>query len=339
MKTSLTDEEFYADLLQLPKPQYPFPDFIHRDFEQLRQEYYNWIDTEYIIHSKEAREKHKKHHLSDIAARGCPFLQSIDELLPLANYTANGAMMDDYFDRCSYEKMNSMMNSTYALLTGDDPNEPKENGILHLFWVLRQDALKFEFPKHLYQRFINSIRDTIKGFAEEKVYYKNNSIPPLAVYLLNREGTSGVLPYCDYVAMQKDYRQLPDEIFDHLYIRRYRTLCCLIIAIHNDIISLPKELHREGDTLNLVKVLQQEYGISIQEAYTKTLELHNDYLNEFLLLQDHLPPFGGWDNMVSDYIQDLGIMISGIYAWHTNDTGRYVNGGYVEGEYTNGEAL
>ncbi|MDF2478911.1 MAG: terpene synthase, partial [Sphingobacterium sp.] len=27
------------------------------------------------------------------------------------------------------------------------------------------------------------------------------------------------------------------------------------------------------------------------------------------------------------------VMISGVYAWHTNDTSRYVNDGYVEGEY------
>lgn len=336
MKTSLTDAEFYSGLLELPKPKYPFPESIHPNFQQLRQEYYKWIDTEYTIHSKEAREKHKKHHLCDIAARGCPFLRSIDELLPLANYTANGAMLDDYFDRCSRDKMHSVMNDSYALLTGDDPNEPKENGILHLFWVLRQDALKFEFPDQLYKRFIKSIKDTIRGFAEEKIYYANNSVPPLAVYLLNREATSGVLPYCDYVAMQKDYRRLPDEIFDHIYIKRYRTLCCLIIAIHNDIISLPKELHREGDTLNLVKVLKKEHKIPIQEAYMMALELHNDYLKEFILLQDYLPPFDGWDNMVSGYIQDLGVMISGIYAWHTNDTARYVNGGYVEGEYTIG---
>jgi hypothetical protein len=37
--------------------------------------------------------------------------------------------------------------------------------------------------------------------------------------------------------------------------------------------------------------------------------------------------------MAYDYVQDLGIMVAGVYAWHTNDTTRYVNGGYVEGEY------
>ena len=98
-----------------------------------REEYYKWIDTEYIIHSKEAREKHKKHNLTDIAARGCPFLKSLVELRPLANYTANGAMMDDYFDRCSREEMYIIMDKIMALVSGSVSKEPEEPGIFHLF--------------------------------------------------------------------------------------------------------------------------------------------------------------------------------------------------------------
>ncbi|WP_312301493.1 terpene synthase family protein [Chryseobacterium sp.] len=334
MNLSITDKEFYAGLQQLPKPQYPFPDFSHPDMLLQREEYYHWIDKEYAFHTKEAREKHKRHHLTDIAARGCPFLKSIAELRPLANYTANGAMMDDYFDRCTREEMYGIMQRIMVLLSGEDPVEPAENGIFHLFWVLRKDAIQCGIPERIYRRFVRSIQDVLMGYSEEKVYYRTNSIPPLPVYLLIREATSGVQPYCDYVVLQKDYRQLPDGIFDHPHIRRIYTLCSLMIGIHNDLISLPKELHRKGDTMNLVKVLQHEDQLSLQEAYMKALEIHDQYLKEFLTLQNHLPPFGDWQNEVYNYIQDLGVMVAGVYAWHTNDTSRYVNGGYVEGEFS-----
>ncbi|MGC5745131.1 hypothetical protein [Chryseobacterium sp. NFX27] len=65
----------------------------------------------------------------------------------------------------------------------------------------------------------------------------------------------------------------------------------------------------------------------------EALELHDTYLEEFLLLQKKLPSFGNHQELVYDYVQDLGIMIAGVYAWHTNDTFRYINNGYVEGEY------
>ncbi|MEY8758650.1 terpene synthase family protein [Chryseobacterium tongliaoense] len=337
MKTSITDEEFYADLAELPKPKYPFPDFIHPDYLQQRQEYYDWIDKEYIFHSLTAREKHKQHNLTDLAARGCPFLNNIAELRPLANYTGNGAMMDDYFDRCTRSEMYEITDRIMALLSGDDLKEPTDNGIFHQFWILRQDAIQCGIPERLYKRFVKSIHEVLIGYSEEKVYYRTNTIPPLPVYLLIREATSGVQPYCNYVALQKEYRDLPDEIFDHPHIKRIYTLCALMIGIHNDIISLPKELHREEDTMNLVKVMQQEHKISLKEAYMKALELHDCYLDEFLVLQKYLLPFDHFHETVCNYVEDLGVMVAGVYAWHMNDTTRYVNGGYVEGEYKSGK--
>jgi len=333
MSNSISDEQFYAELQRLPKPRYPFPDFMHPDFQQQREEYYDWIDREYILHSKAAREKHKLHNLTDIAARGCPFLRTLEELRPLANYTANGAMMDDYWDRCSRNEMNEVRKRIVALLNGEDTTEPTDNGIFHQFWVLRQDAIKCCMPERLYKKYIDSIHNVLIGYTEERVYYRANIPPPLPVYLIIRELTSGGLPFCKYVSMQKDYRQLPDDVLAHPHILRIHTICALMIGMHNDFISLPKELRREGDTMNLVIVMQHAHKVPIEEAYTMALEFHDNHLKEFMLLHEHLPAFGECQDTVYNYVRDLGIMVAGVYAWHTNDTSRYVNGGYVDGEY------
>ena len=37
--------------------------------------------------------------------------------------------------------------------------------------------------------------------------------------------------------------------------------------------------------------------------------------------------------MAYSYVRALGVMVAGVYAWHTHDTTRYVPGGYVEGEF------
>lgn len=333
MSKRITDDQFYAGLQHLPKPQYPFPDFIHADFQQQREEYYAWIDKEYTFHSKAAREKHKLHNLTDIASRGCPFLNGIEELRPLANFTANGAMMDDYWDRCSRNEMNEVTERITALLTGEDPRTPTDNGIFHQFWVLRQDAVKCGMPERLYEKFIASIHNLLVGYAEERTFYRANVPPPLPIYLIIRLDTSGGLPFCKYVAMQKNYRDLPDSVLEHPFILRLHSLCAWMIGMHNDFISLPKELHREGDTMNIVKVMQHEHKIPLKEAYMMALKLHDSYLKEFLLIKENLPPFDDLQDTVSHYIEDLGIMIAGVYAWHTNDKTRYVNGGYVDGEY------
>ena len=332
MKT-ISDEEFYAGLRDLPQIKYPFPDLIHPEFQEAREIYYDWIDEEYGFHSLEAREKHKKHNFVDIATRGMPFLKSLAEYHPVSVYTANGSMMDDYFDKCTLKEMYAISDRIDDLLTGRESEEPKEKGIYHFYWRLRQYAIECDFPEHLYKRFVSAIHRVFNAYAEEKAYYRTNTIPPLHIYTLIRMDNSGVPPFSIYVALQKDYRTIPDEIFDHPHIIRMQNLCAFMVGIHNDFISLPKELHREGDTMNLIKVMQNEYNLPLHDAYMKGLELHDQYLDEFLVLQKNLPFFGDFQNLVADYVADLGIMVAGIYRWHTADTSRYVNGGYVEGEY------
>lgn len=332
--TTITFEELYRELQQLPKPAYPWPDFIHPQFRQQREEYYAWIDRDYAFQSVSAREKHKRHNLTDIAARGLPFLSTLEELRPVANYAANGAMMDDYFDRCSRCEMLGLVKQIIALLTGDEKAEPVGDGFMRQWWVLRQDALKCGIPDRIYERFVATIAHAFNGYAEEKAYYTANVSPPLAVYTIIREATSGGLPFGVYVSLQKDYRRLPDEVLDHPHLLRMNTVCAMMIGIHNDFISLPKELLRNGDTMNIVKVMQQEHRVPLREAYMLALEHHDHYLKEFLTLQQHLPHFDAeWHDLVTGYIADLGVMVAGVYAWHTNDKARYVPGGYVEGEF------
>ncbi|ATL48052.1 terpene synthase [Chitinophaga caeni] len=334
MSSIISHEALVAKLKHLPQPKYPWPNSIHPNFLEARQSYYAWIDRDYKFQSESARKKHKSHNLTDLAARGFPYLRTLEELRPVASYAANGAMMDDYFDRCSRQEMLGIVQHIMALLKGEETEEPINNGFLRQWWVLRQDALQCDIPASIYRRFIDTIADTFNGYAEEKAYYAANIIPPLAVYTLIREATSGAVPFCKYVCMQKDYRRLPDAILNHPHLLRIEVICALLIGMHNDFISLPKELMRPGDTMNIVKVFQNEHKMPLEEAYMAALAHHDNYLKEFLVLQQHLPRFDDeWKNMVAEYVEDLGIMVSGVYAWHTNDTTRYVPGGYVEGEF------
>src|SRR5690606_23881679 len=111
----------------------------------------------------------------------------------------------------------------------------------------------------------------------------------------------------------------------------------LMIGVHNDIISLPKELSRKGDVINIVKVIHNENNVSWEEAYKMALDYHDKLLKEFKILHEHLPNFGRWQELAYDYVYTIGIMIQGVYAWHTNDKSRYVPGGYVEPEYQSPE--
>jgi hypothetical protein len=96
--TSMSEQQLFEKFADFPRPGYPFPNMASPAIEELAQEYYGWIDTDYGFHSPEARTRHKSHRLSDFAAMTMPHL-SLAELRPLARYTSTGAMMDDYYDR------------------------------------------------------------------------------------------------------------------------------------------------------------------------------------------------------------------------------------------------
>ncbi len=334
--TDMTERQLYTWLADLPRPRYPFPDLVNPKMEEQAREYYRWIDEDYAFHSEQARTRHKRHRLTDLAARAFPYL-TLAELRPIARYTSSGAMMDDYFDHCSHDEMSAIRERIMALLTGDDDEPPRDLGIYRQFHQLRQDTIACGMPVHLYKKFIVAINQMLTGFQDEKRYIALNRPAPLPVFLVIRECTSGGVPFAKYLCMQKDFRTLPDTVLEHPAILRMHALASRIIGWHNDIVSLPKELSRRGDVINLVITLRHEHNVSLTEAYMMALEFHDNDLNELITLQNNLPDFGQWQNRAADYAHTIGIMLQGVYSWHTKNSLRYVPGAYVEPEYISQE--
>ena len=333
----LSEKQLYEKFSTFPRPRYPFPDLASPDIEELAQEYYEWIDRDYAFHSEEARARHKSHRLSDFGALAFPYLR-LAELRPIARYAATGAMLDDYMDRVTPDEMTAARKRIMDLLTGINDKEPTNpaDGIFRQFYLFRRDALACDIPAQHYRPIIEAIDQVLLGYSWEKTYVARNEPPPLPLYFLIREHTSGVYPFTKYVCLQKDWRKLPADVLNHPIILRLHQLCSRMVGIHNDLFSLPKELAREGDVMNLVLVLHKSRGISIEQSYLLALQQHDEFLDEFLLLQENLPDFGRWQSSVDEYIVALGTTAQGLLHYHLNAT-RYTAGMYVEPEYRSKE--
>ncbi|MGW6413041.1 terpene synthase family protein [Streptomyces vinaceus] len=337
--TEMTEEQLYDRFANLPRPSYPFADLSNPATEDLTQEYFSWIDTDFAFQSQQARERYKRHRLTDIATRGFPWL-TLAELRPVARFTAVGAMMDDYFDHVSHGEMNAIRQRIMALLSGTESIMPQDSGVYRQFHQLRQDAVACDMPTHLYEKFAIAIDRTLTGYQDEKRYIAQDHPAPLPVFeVIRGECTSGGLPFAKYVCMQKDYRTLPDDVLEHPIVLRLHLLASRMIGWHNDIISLPKELSRKGDVINLVLTLQREHDVPIEDAYRLALDFHDRDLEEFLTLQGNLPVFGKWQRMAQEYVTGLGVMVQGVYSWHVENSQRYIPGAYVEPEYTSSEFI
>ena len=330
------EELLYTRFASLPRPRYPFPNLVNAHIDELARECDQWIDEDYQFHSQEARDRHKRHRFTDLPARAFPTL-TLPELRPIARFTSSGAMMDDYFDHSGRSEVSAARERIMALLTGQDSREPRDLGIYRQFYLLRQDALACGVPWHLYERLVDKTDDMITAFQDEKPYIAASRPPPLATFLVIRENSSGGAVFATYTAMENNFRTLPDTVLDHPVVRRLHALAGRLIGWHNDLISLPKELHRKGDVVNLVHVLRQEHEVDLEDAYLMALEFHDRDLDEFLVLCDNLPHFGAYHELAHSYTDALGVMIQGVYAWHVENSGRYTPGAYVEPEHRSQE--
>ncbi|PWI65677.1 hypothetical protein PCL_06882 [Purpureocillium lilacinum] len=320
----------YHELRDWPRPAYPFPDLVSPFIEDLADEYYEWIDADCQFESRSAREAHKRHRLTDIAARAFPSL-TIDELRPIARFTAFLAILDDIMDHSDPNELNNVKRRILAILNGDEQTLP-QRGFYRQIHAIRQECLDCSMPIHLFDEFVSSIVELMIGYAREKTYNAKNEPPPFSVYQSIRRQTSGGLCYAKYLCIHGNYRNLPGEVFSHPAVLRMHDLIARIIGYHNDFISLPKELSREGDVVNIVISIQRESGLELKDAYMKALGVHDADLAEFVQLQSELPDFGQWQQKAKDYVADLGTLVQGVYAWHVKNTGRYVPGAYVEPE-------
>lgn len=92
-----------------------------------------------------------------------------------------------------------------------------------------------------------------------------------------------------------------------------------IVCWANDLYSLTKEIE-QGDTYNLVLIIQQVYNLSLEEAISKTVGIHNQDMKRFQIKADAV-----CENSPSltPYINGLKSIIRGNVDWSQNETTRY----------------
>jgi hypothetical protein len=116
---------------------------------------------------------------------------------------------------------------------------------------------------------------------------------------------------------------LTEEIERHPVIQRVRSLWSRIVAWQNDIQGLKKELSKDTEVMNIVIVLQRNYNLSLEDAMTEAMKIHNDDLAELVALQEDLPDFGKYQEQVKQLLLGWGSLIQGLNTFYLVDTNRY----------------
>lgn len=331
----------------LPRPEYPFLKGWEFSPEQLLSPYAERLvaDTDDLMEAyemlpEETRRKYIMMKPALITARMLPDPSATYEHMAMCNrITIWMLVQDDYYELATPQDIEYYRRRFEALWQGGSLG-PGDNGILRQVALSVKELTPLMSPRWR-QRCIGLFNDYFTyGMGSEAPYKARRSCPPLAEFFHIREYAVAAHPYMVCQDVMHRY-ELPAYAQNHPVVRHLTRLNTRIMAWQNDFYTLPKEIDRDSEKINLVLVLQNEYGTSLENAYAEALKISDNDIREFHALYDALPDFGEYHTLVQRYVAYMMAQVQGLQLYYEQDTQRYTKEvwaepGFVPGTYTPG---
>jgi hypothetical protein len=332
-------QEPYAMYQNLPRPEYPFlsgyefhsDKLLNPHAEQLK------IDTDemiasYTFLSESTRQKYKLMNSGFITARMLPYPGDYQRAAACNRVTLWMLVQDDYYELASQAELELFRQRFERMWLGDEP-EPGDNEILRQVSLSRKEMAVL-MPDTWIERVIEAFNEYfIYGMGGEAPYKATQRCPPLAEFFLIREYSLAEYPYMLMQEVIHDF-PLPDFLAKHPVIKQFQRLTCRIMAWQNDFYSLPKEIGRDSEMMNIVLVLQNEYNMSLEEAYAEAIRISDTDIREFHALFAAMSDFGAYQQQVITYVVYLMAEIQGLQLYYERDAFRYTSDVWPDPEFS-----
>jgi len=170
-------------------------------------------------------------------------------------------------------------------------------------------------------RFIQAVENHFQANVWEAVQYDLGHMPDLSTYCMMRPFTGAM--YTELALIEiTDQLELSSATYQHPLIQSLNQLTCQVVCFANDLFSLTKEANA-GETMNLICILQHEYGLTLQEAVDRAVAIHDAEVRAFEIMEAQLPACGlTVDADVQRYIDGLHAWMRGNLDWSIT-SGRY----------------
>ena len=99
--------------------------------------------------------------------------------------------------------------------------------------------------------------------------------------------------------------------YDYPVVKRLKALAGRLMVFYNEVQSVLKDETTGSIYYNVVKVIQHNRNISLEEAWLEDIRIHNEDLKEFIALQASLPDCGSWHDTVVNRLHYISMTLSG----------------------------
>lgn len=324
----------------VPMPVYPWSTAQSPFVGSLYEEERNWYDQDYQFVSPEALVSYHRHRLVDVGAFMVPTVTDRKKVTSVARFVIYMTVTDDYAELLPVKEIAAFGDRIFEVMMGDDPR-PGEKGIFRQIQTNRKEWIEFGMPDFWIERIAKNYKHhfVIDGIMGESKYKASMEAPPMSLFHLIRANSIGMIPFVDQICPLIGFA-LPDDIYNHTIIQRLVLLQSIIVALQNDFATIGKELSIESEFLNSIILLQRHYKISFDEACTEAMRVHDEFVDEFVTLSNHLPDFSPYQKQTEDFIYHIKQMISGLNDWYyRSGTGRYDPGAFPVPPNGKGETL
>jgi len=291
---------------------YPFPKIVSPYADVLDKHVDEWLG-QYSCLPDTLKHKLSNGRFGNLAAHFFP-LATYEMLIPMARWNLCFFSFDDFYGPCNLVELTGLCDHAITVLEGGNLNS-NDNEIFKQMAVIREELLSFSNDDWML-RFVRSMKLFFEGMKVDTQYsYKEIvTYPTIDDYIELREKIVATYPLLDMVEIENDYI-FPDHIVNNPIIARIRQLACRLVSWSNDVLSLDKELI-DHEAMNLVLVIIDEKGYSLDAAVKEAIALHDHDLNELVRISTMLPDFGDLNNKVATYVNNIGLLLQGHISWY-----------------------
>ena len=300
--------------LMVPPIYSPFPPAIHPRHEAIDARTSAWA-MEFRIGSEELRRNLVGHDIGTFAARILP--EGREEVIGiLADFIIWLFGVDD--GHCEEGELGNRPSELVATLSrllriAQNPEVPmmEDDPLAQGLRDLRRRIAKHATPAQL-ARWVDALREYFLSVVWEASHRIRDTSPSLNDYTLMRiydGATSVVLPLLE---MGHGYELDPNER-DDIAVRGAAEMAYFVITWDNDIFSYHKESRGKRYYLNVIRVLQEQYGMTLDEALRTAIAQRDRVMCLFLRVYEHLLKTAS--PALRQYLHSLASFIRGAQDW------------------------
>ncbi len=255
-----------------------------------------------------------------LVARAFPIADKLDALQIAADWITLFCLIDNHIESIRGPMLSHVYLKSLLDVFRDGAAPKIIDPYAQAFRDLRERMIAVDVPFWIV-RFGEQLQRLFGTFVDEAKYRQLEAVPEFVKYRKMRAVSSG-LYFGFRLGELTDNINLPPHVRDDPTVRDLESKASLIVGLANDIYTVEKEMAK-GEVNNMIMVLMHEEGLSIEEAMTRTVELHDAETREFIALAMRLPTFSSEiDADLQRYVEVLSSMISGHRSWAL-ETARY----------------